>query len=458
MMKRLSKAALSQNSLTAPIVSTVVYLISVVRVVLNGNWPITSPDTAMFQHIGWMVFSGKRYYIDAWDPKPPLTLELATIIAYISNGDPHLQHTLSVVSTIVAGILLTYLISHITSEITGNQFAGLLSGIVFITFPVIHYSPVFGYEPKYFVFLFGLGSIYLSRKPKPILSGAAAVASAGMWQFAIIFPIISFGIISRQKSKELIFKYVFGATIITFFSLLPIYLQGGIVAMTVEVIIAPLYAGETQSFLYRLVKGVTHLKLMIPIALLGMAGVLLGFLDDIRERWWVVGLLLWFCIQIFILDYDGADDLFLGIILVSIGIGFVFEKLSTKYESERINSIVTAVVVCMLIWQVVTLGGVGVITNPYSYSGDNPDQAILESGIQQFAHLSGYTEYTIGGSPPGEQYNVKSRYGPDKIEELFFTSTIPSTCHYRLSGMELEWMTLTEQSFTEKKCGKLRVP
>lgn len=56
-----------------------------------------------------------------------------------------------------------------------------------------------------------------------------------------------------------------------------------------------------------------------------------------------------------------------------MGIGFVFEKLLIKYEFERINLIVIVVVVCMLIWQVVILGGVGVIMNLYFYLGDGFD-------------------------------------------------------------------------------------
>lgn len=426
--------------------SGIAFLIQGIRFAITRDWPSIGPDPALFQHAGWYVTQGARMYIDIWDPKPPAVIETTAILSILSGGDVYIHHSLSIFATICAMVTSAVLITLIVQEMTEEYLSGILSGIVFISFPFVLINPFHGFGVKAFTVMFGLLSIYAAKSNKPALAGGSAVLSAAYWQFSLIFVLIAFLILPQRRLR----RFVAGGIVTGGIIMAPIIYWGAVIPMVVETIIAPASGGEVQSFLYRLVKGVLALSWSIPLCVIGV----LGIFSHIRKRsedWdWLLLFIMWFSLQIFVLDYDGSDDLMYGFVLVAIGVGLLYDYELKSYPKRGLRGFVLALV----LFNTLTLGGVGIVDHSEIH-GDDDDSALLPKFVLWTAHHAGYEEYQLGGSSPADLYEVESPYGPEKVKELFWNKTIPTSCHYRLSGLELAWINETSDTYIQESCGTL---
>lgn len=385
-------------------------------------------------------------YIDIWDPKPPAVIETTAVLSVISRGNPHVHHGLSILVTTSAIVVSALLISHIVEDITGNAVSGLLSGLIFISFPLVLVSPFSGFGSKPLTIMFGLLAVSSARSKRPALAGAAAVVSTAYWQFSLIFVVLCLVILSNRHYK----RFVGGGFITGAIILAPIVYWGALVPMIVEAIIAPMSGGEVQSFLYRLVKGVLMLGWSIPICIIGVVGIYSYVRNETGDRGWLIIFCAWFALQIFVLDYDGPDDLMYGFVLISMGIGLLYGR----DLMPNLKRVLAAFVVTMVLFNTLTLGGVGIVDHSDVQDSQDPS-ALLPQFVLWASHQAGYSEFQIGGSSPDDLYEVRSPYGPEKVKELFWSRTTPTSCHYRLSGLELAWINKTSDTYIQDTCGAL---
>jgi len=414
-----------------------VELYFVLTITLGSARPPMAPDAGIFQHLGWYLTRGGRLYVDAWEPKLPLSYETTGALAMLAGGDMYRLHLLSVVlmSGAVCGIVGLVVI--LVYDITGDDVAAPLAGLSMFLLPGFAVRPAYGFKAKYLLVLCGLLAIYLYTRGYPALSGVAAAASVGYWQAAAIFPLVVVGLAIQQRDVRALERVVAGGLGFTVVMLAPVFLVWHSASeMVVQVLLVPLQTEEQASVLARLVAGVVHFKWASPFVLLGGLGLahtarcwLAGDDSDVGHTdWWIPIGAAWFAFLIFFVDFEtgGYTDLIPGLAFVAIGVGIV---ATTLRDRQRRQSLVAALVLVLVV-NVAVLGSVGLVFTPVETPGPVPMSDLETTDL------------------PGAYEESESV--PD-VRYIYWQQIEPSTCHYRLSVMELRWLDRID-STTDSRC------
>ncbi|KAA9399953.1 hypothetical protein Har1130_02405 [Haloarcula sp. CBA1130] len=396
-----------------------------------------APDAGIFQHLGWYLTRGGRLYVDAWEPKFPLSYETTGILALLSGGDMYQLHFLSVVVMSAAVCAIVGLVVILVHDITGDDIAAPLAGLSMFLLPGFAVRPAYGFKAKYLLVLCGLLAIYLYTRGYPALSGVAAAASVGYWQAGVIFPLVVVGLAIQQRDMQSLERVVAGGLGFTVVMLMPVFLLWHSVSeMVVQVFLVPLQTEEHASLLARLVAGVVHFKWASPLVLLGGLGLAhttrccFTGNDGVvgRTDWWVPAGAAWFAFLILFVDFEtgGYTDLIPGLVFVAIGIGMIATMLRDRQQTKYLGLALALV----LVVNVAFLGSVGVVFTSVETPGPEP-----MSDLQSHDLPAAYDE---------------AEPVPD-IRYLYWQQSEPSTCHYRLSVMELRWLDRIDSS-VDSRC------
>lgn len=413
--------------------AVLVQALSVGRALTHPTHPAINIDSAFFQHAGWYVTQGAIPYIDIWDIKPPLVIETTTVLAALAR-DPLQLHLMSVAVTAGAAVGCSLLVALLAYRLTGNEPAALLAGFTLLTVPGFYYLSAKGFRPKYLVLFFGLAALVLALRKYPFLAGMAAATSAGYWQYGVIFAVLVVGITIQRRDTHALIRQVLGMALLTTVVLLPILAWGALVPMLVEVVYVPLTSQATQPLLQRLGKLVFYLAYaLVPVAI-GAYGLLRNR-RHLSRHWWVyagaamggIGLLF---------DLDSAPDLFLLVVFLALGVALFAERAHPRTR-QWLSVCVLGIVLLNALW----VGGV--VVNPVSASNDAATGE-FEANLTEIAES---VEVSRPGEPP--------RHGIPDVQKLFWQTKTPSSCHYRLSETERNWLNATDQPYHESQCGTL---
>ncbi|WP_435064337.1 DolP-mannose mannosyltransferase [Halobaculum sp. EA56] len=400
------------------------------RVLLAYTRPPMTPDAGVFQQIGWYIAHGGRLYVDTWDPKPPLPFETTAALALVSGGNVYVHHLLSVALMVLVACGIVALVCLLCFDLTGDRYASALAGLSMLLLPGFFVRPVYGFKAKYPLLLAGLLAVYLYRRDRPALAGAAAAASVGYWQGALVFPCIVVGLAARTRDPRQVTRVVAGGVGFAALVVLPVVvLWRSVPEMIVQAVIVPLALPEEASLLEHVYGGVIHFKWASPLVLVGAWGLADRALDlyrrdlgpVVREDWWVVVGGAWFGLLVLFVDFEigGYTDLIPGLAFVALGVGMAAARLS----GDRSRRVLSAALVGVLLVNVVGLGSMGLVFSPVETPGP---VAMDELRTNERA--------------------VESPYVPDDtpdVRYLYWTGREPETCHYRLSLMEARWLRMT---------------
>jgi hypothetical protein len=406
-------------------------------ITLDFTQPPMAPDAGIFQHLGWYLTRGGRLYVDAWEPKLPLSYETTGILALLSGGDMYRLHLLSVVLMSGAVCAIVGLVVILVYDITGDDIAAPLAGLSMFLLPGFAVRPAYGFKAKYLLVLCGLLAIYLYTRGYPALSGVAAAASVGYWQAGAIFPLIVIGLAIQRRDTRALERVVAGGLGFTVVMLMPVFLLWHSASeMVVQVLLVPLQTEEHASLLARFVAGVVHFKWASPFVLLGGLGLAhtarCCFTDTDgvagRTEWWIPVGAAWFAFLVLFVDFEtgGYTDLIPGLAFVAIGIGMIATVLRDRQQAQNLGVILALV----LVVNVAFLGSVGVVFTPVETPGPVP-----MSDLETHDLPAAYDE---------------AEPVPD-VRYIYWQQIEPSTCHYRLSVMELRWLDRVD-STTDSRC------
>lgn len=378
-------------------------------------------DSIIFEYIGWYMTVGGRLYLDAWEIKPPLSFELTAILTVLAGGNIELAHWFSVLITVLAGIAGAILVGVLVLEVTGDRIAASLGGIALYTIPVYGWRTAFGFKVKYFVVFLGLLAIWLAITNRDVLAGAAAAAVLGMWQLAIIFPLVTFALVYQRRGHHGIQRAMLGTAGGIALILAPILLWGAIPAMVVETMFTPLLVTEGGTVLGRLQRLARMLGPLLPIAVLGFVG-LIGAVDSSikRDGWWAPLLGGWFLFQILVLDLDFFPDLIPLYATVAIGLGILV-------GTDRLTPLPLATVLGIFLFSAIfLLGGFGAGPSlPTPTPVDDPG--------------------TVDLDPP---------YSSDQRRALFWGTQRPDTCRIFFGPTQAKLIEATGGTRTQPVCGQ----
>lgn len=369
------------------------------------QWPYLG-DSVIFEYVGWYVTQGNRLYVDVWAVKPPLAFEVPAVLALLSGRNVARYHVLNLFANGVAVVAGAAMAAGIVHELTDDFTGAVVAGVATFTLPYFFFRALIGFKAKYFVVATGLACLYFAYRERPIAAGVAGAAAVGFWQLAVVFPLAGLGRTwqrtGRPGAKRFLAASVFAGTVV----LLPVILWGVVPAMVAEVLFAPLLVPESADVATRIARITGHLGTTLPVALIGVAGLVGGGVPArVRDEWPLVLVAGWLTLAILAFDYDFIPDLFPWFAVVAIGVGMVVGRVGattprddgsrTESGSRAGSRALGAAIVTLAVLSVATLGGFG------TGETDLTDYATYEVDVQ----------LEPGGSSAGAQALVRGGEG-----------------------------------------------
>jgi hypothetical protein len=402
-------------------VALAVELLTFGRLVLGADRPPMTPDAAVFQHAGWYLTEGGALYLDVWEPKLPLSYQTTAVLSTLAGGDPLALHLLSTALTMAAAVGTVVLVGLLAHRLTDDVGASVLAGLSLFVLPGFAVRPVYGYKAKYLVLFVGLLCLWLALDDRPFAAGLAGAAAVGYWQLGAVFPLVALGL--ARHDRRAMGQVVAGGVALTVAMLAPVAASGALEAMVVQTLVVPLSLPESAPLLERVLAGGYHFRWGTPFVAAGAVGLALLARDHRRRAWWVLVPAAWFAAVVFFVDFEtgGYTDLVPGLAFVALGLGVLVARLRDARLRRGVH-VAVAAVVCL---NVLAFGGLGVAFG-----------AVDTPTAEPMADLA-----TVGG-PVAESPYV----GADAptVRHYFWTQSTPETCHYRWSGMELDWLAYTD--------------
>lgn len=426
--------------------------------VLDSGPPALSADSAVWMHGGWYVTVGGVPYVDFFDVKPPLSVELNALLAAVAGGDPWVQYLLTVALMGGAVTAIVVLVGALVVDLTDDAAAGLLAGVVVLGYPFFFYYVAKGFRAKTLALALGLGAVYLAIRGRGRSAGACAAAAAGLWQLAVFFPAATLLCLSRgaangrswkptvQVRNMLVMMAAVTAAVVG-----PILLLGAGRAMVVGAVVIPLQDGQGQSVVYGVLKAVALLGFATIPVLLGVSEAVRNGTERVRtwvaggapswssarfDGWWLPAGVGFYALQVYI-DLDYYPDLFQIVALAGVGVGVTVARLRRDH---------VATVAVLLVVILVFNSALALTLGPFA--GYRPlataDRTAVAMGVE--------TPATVSIAPRhGPYYNVSQG---EFMNQLYWERQIPEYCHYRFSTTERKWLERTNRTY-RSPCGVL---
>jgi hypothetical protein len=352
--------------------------------------PMT-PDAGIFQHIGWYLTEGGRLYVDAWEPKLPLSFETTAILATLSGGDMRLFHLMNVGLMVAVTVGIVALVGLLAFELTGDGYASILAGFSMYLLAGFAVRPAYGYKAKYLLLFTGLLAVYLFLHDHPLASGAAAAASVGYWQLGAIFPLLVVGLAVGRRERDVLAAVVIGGVAFTAAMLVPVVaLWNSGSEMVAQALVIPMLVDNEASLGEKVLAGVLHFKWASPFVLVGAYGAWRGSLADRNHRnWWAIAGAAQFAMFVFFLDFDtgGYTDLIPGLAFVELGIGLLGDSLM----SDRRRIAFAGAVALLVVLNLTSFGSIGVVFP----GADTSEPVSMDDLVPTSARLSSHTFPTM---------------------------------------------------------------
>lgn len=378
-------------------------------------------DSIIFEYVGWYLSVGGRLYVDVWEVKPPLPYEITALLAVLAGGEPTTLHWLGVGVSAVAAIGSALVAGAVVKDLTGDEVAAFAAGAALYVLPAFHWRAGYGFKVKYLVPLLLLGSLYLARRDRYGTSGALAGAVAASWQIAVVVPVLAAAESARRGGRAAAGRSVVAAAGVVGLTFLPVVAWGAVEAMVTETLLVPLLVGEDRTTLDQLRLARTLLGGALPVAALGIVGIVLAVRRRPRATWWVAAGTAWFALVVVFVDLDAPPDLFPLMAMLSVGVGLL---LGLAGGDQRPAALLVAIIAVV---SVATAGGFGFGASPLNQPPPiayEPDREI---------------------SPP---------YSPVERAHLFWRPERPETCRVFFGPTQHELVQRTGGELTPATCGE----
>lgn len=384
-----------------------------------------STDSALFQHAGWYITQGATPYVDFWDLKPPLIYAVTTLLALVADGDMHLLHVMSIAlanAVVVTGVVLVGVLTH---RLTGHGLASLLAGATMFVIPTVYLFPSAGLRPKYFAFLFGVAALLFAVDDRPTASGAAAAVSAGFWQLGgpLALLVVAMGL--QRGGWRAAGRAVAGGLLVAVAVVAPFVAADLTVPLFVETVLAPIYSVERYTVPGRLLELMLELGYGVFLLPIGIYGWAKGALRDPSRYWWVGAGGVVYLLQVF-LEMQGAIEMILLFLFLSLGVGLLVATVSTPSRESVVVGVVMLLAVLNFFWA----------TSPLT-----PVKHDIEE-VQEEMAVADYE--SVADAPDG----VPS------MKTIYWEKRQPDSCHYRAGYKQRDFVEKVGTTVEKEQCGQ----
>ena len=403
------------------VVATVAQSLSAWRVLSRPGYPHLR-DSRIFEYVGWQVARGTTLYVEVFEVKPPLSYETTALLSVLAGDDQLLYHHLNVAVTCLAAVCVVVLVGELAHDATGEPAAAVAAGLSLYVLPLFALRSGFGFKAKYFVLATGLLAVWFARRERHGLAGAAAAASVGYWQVAVVFPVVVLAF-AAERGRRAVGRVVAGGAVVSALVLAPVLLAGvdGVVAMLNQTVLVSQYASEGGALLDRADRLLGMLWWGRALFVAGLVGLALAATEARDRAWWAAACGAWFLAVAIAFDLDAAPDLFPSVAFVGVGIAIVAARAGRVARGTLLAATVAVVVL-----NVAFLGGVGVVSDPMTLSTDPPPVA----------------DPAEGDAP----------YSTAEHHALLWYGLPAETCHVFFGPTQQAWVAAVDGSPTEERC------
>ena len=383
--------------------------------------PLLHTDSALFQHVGWYITQGAVPYVDVWDIMAPLLPETAALLALLAGSDVLALHLLSMVVTGAVSIGSLVLVILLIYEMTGDRWASIAGALFLTALPFFYLGAAGGLASKPFVVFFGLLGLWCAVKERWALAGLLSGLATGFWLLGVIFPVLALGMAGR-RTRATVLRVLIGGAVSVVVVLIPIFLWDAFVPMLNQVVFASLGQPRNQMMPLTILLSLIlmHGLAMIP-AMIWAYGLVREGRALYRPSWWILLGGLYFTLQVFLIDFDSYPDTRPWLFFVALGLGVMISRRPPRVKQ--------AFVWLLLAIAVANLALLGV----------SKAQTKFASQVQ-------------GELSPRV---VQGKEIPS-IQSIYWQEMVPSTCHYRLSEVEREWLERKSTTWWVNDCESVR--
>ena len=383
-------------------------------------------DSALFQHAGWYITQGATPYVDFWDLKPPLIYAVTTVLAVLSGGNMAVLHVLSVFVAVLAVYSGVVVVGVLTHRLTDDGFAAVVAGLTMFVVPTVYAFPASGIRPKYFAFCFGAAALLLAIDDRPAASGAAAAASAGFWQLGGGLALLVVAVGFQRGGWRAVGRTVAGGLAVAAAVVVPFVAAGLSVPLFVETVLAPVYGVEGYTVAGRLLDVVVEIGVGgVAFLAVGAFGWLRGLAADRERYWWVAVGGAGYIGQVF-LEMQGAIELILLFLFLSVGVGILAANASTPDRQWRVVAVVALLAAA---------GG---------YWAAAPVTPLKDDLEDTQAELAGQPYETLPPVPDGAP----------SMQTIYWEQRQPELCHYRFGKKQRAFVARTGGDLRTAECGQ----
>jgi hypothetical protein len=369
-------------------------------------------DAAFFEHAGWYLNQGAKLYEHIWDIKPPLTIMSTAFISKLVNNDIFSLHLISSLITVTAFYLILYYLYKINLKLTKQRKSSLLAVFIMLSFSGFVYLPWLGFRSKYFMLIFGLLSLHTSLNKKYFLSGLFSVLSFWFFYLGIIFSVISLYIQFIYHQDKKIKPFLISFTSVSLITLLLTIIFAHLPSMIRQTIIIPYLVKETLRWKNRTIRFIFSLRwslFWLPFIPLSLIKLKLNK----KKIIYLIGL-FFSLIQIIFLDFDSYPDVFGLWIFASILIADLYAQLK---KQEQTYLFIAAFILAAA--------------------------SIIHPNHKLVFRKRFYRQ------------NIIPRFY-SRVNNIYKNKIIPDSCHYRLSGVEQQWINNDKYDKWKEKLGECK--
>jgi hypothetical protein len=295
--------------------------------------PLPHTDTIILEYVGWYASKGGTIYTDIWEIKPPLAFLPSYLFGLLTGSNIYAHHLLGIAFTALTFATAAALTARIVGSVTDAPVAGLASAVVLFANPTLFLFPWMGYKAKFLAFALGLAAVERALAERWRWSGALGGLAVGVWQLAILFPVLSAVYAVRDPSVDAVRAQVVGWIAAGGVLLGTVLLYADPAGFVAEALLGPVVLqSERGAFdpdvYFRYFAGNPGRWLTV----LGVAGLLLAAIDRTDTDRWPLALGGALAGGLLLIDSDGLSDTIYPLVFTAIGIGVLVSYLPRRSQ------------------------------------------------------------------------------------------------------------------------------
>ncbi len=293
--------------------------------------PLPHTDTVILEYVGWYVAQGNTLYTDIWEIKPPLAFLPSYLYAHLTGTNMYAHHLLGIATTTAAFALTAAFAARVVGTVTDSPEGGLAAAVALFALPDLFYFPWMGYKAKFLAFALGLAALDRAVRERHFTGGVLAGCAVGVWQLAVLFPVLTTTYAVLTRSLKAVRRHVAGGAVAAGIIGISLLLYADPAGFVAEAVLGPLVleteGGPFDPRTYFLFFPGDNGRL---ITLVGAGGLAVALLDSERAaaRPLALGGLLVACIVL--VDFDGLSDTIYPVVFAALGVGILVSYLPRR--------------------------------------------------------------------------------------------------------------------------------